>query len=52
MLIQSAGQPQEMSICVFTNDAPPTLSNMIQFFPLSSFDRLASFLDDHTSIHL
>lgn len=52
MLIQSAGQPQEMSVCVLTNDVSPSLSNAIQFFPLSSFDRPASFLYDHTSIHL
>lgn len=52
MLIQSAGQPQEMSVCVLANDVSPSLSNAIQFFPLSSFDRPASFLHDHTAIHL
>lgn len=52
MLIQSAGQPQEMSVCVLANDVSPSLSNALQFFPLSSFDRPASFLHDRTAIHL
>lgn len=45
MLIQSAGQPEEMSVCVLTNDVSFALSNAIQFFPLSSLDYPVSFLN-------
>lgn len=45
MLIQSAGQPEEMSVCVLTNDVSISLSNAIQFFPLSSLDCCVSFLN-------
>lgn len=31
MLIQSAGRPQEMSVCVLADDVSPSLSNAIQF---------------------
>lgn len=45
MLIQSVGQPEEMSVCVLTNDVSISLSNAIQFFPLSSLDCCVSFLN-------
>lgn len=50
VLIQSAAQPQEMSVCVFTNDVSISLSNAIQFFPLSSLDCPISF--PNTTTHL
>lgn len=54
MLIQSAGQPQEMSVCVLTNDVSISLSNAIQFFffPLSSLDRPVSFLNTATHVFI
>lgn len=56
MLIQSAGQPQEMSVCVLTNDVSISLSNAIQFFffffPLSSLDRSVSFLNAATHVFI
>lgn len=50
MLIQSAGQPEEMSVCVLTNDVSISLSNAIQFFPLSSLDYPISFLNITTQL--
>lgn len=50
MLIQSAGQSEEMSVCVFTNDVSISLSNAIQFFPLSSLDCPVSFLNITTHL--
>lgn len=52
MLIRSAGQPQEMSVCVLTNDVSIALSNVIQFFPLSSLDSSVSFLQIATHIFI
>lgn len=46
MLIQSAGQPKEMSVCVFANDVSVSPSNSTQFSPPpSSLDRPVSFLN-------
>lgn len=45
MLIQSASQSQETSVCVLTNDVSFSLSNGVHFFPrLSSFDWPVLFL--------
>ena len=49
MLIQSTDRPGEMNVCVLTNDVSISLSNAIQFFPLSSLDCLVS-QHDHISI--
>lgn len=51
MLIQSTGQPGEMSVCMLTNDVSISLSNAIQFFPLSSLDSPVS-QHNHISILL